>query len=384
MLPTLLLAAQLFALPSPSGNGSAQPFLSASRDALLLSWMEPVAESKRVALRFARFHRGQWSEPRTIAERDDFFVNWADFPSLIEDDRGVLYAHWLQKSGPGTYSYDVRMSISSDGGRTWGSSFVVHRDGTKTEHGFASLAPRPGGGVAAVWLDGRNMPEGKEEGEMSVRFATIDARGAIRAEHVLDSRACECCTTAMAMASGGPVVFYRDRSAEEIRDIAVVRQKGSSWTSPRLLHADGWKINGCPVNGPQADAIGNRVVAAWFTAADDKGRVRVAFSSDGGATFDAPLIVDDGKPTGRVDVILLDASTALVTWIEQTPAGAEVRARRVPRAGKATPSIKVGDSSSARAAGFPRMARVGREVYFAWTQQASATDKRVRVMRTRF
>jgi hypothetical protein len=174
------------------------------------------------------------------------------------------------------------------------------------------------------------------------------------------------------------VIAYRDRSPEEVRDIAVVRKTADGWTKPRLLHADGWKITGCPINGPQADARGKRVAVAWFTAAAEHGRAYVAFSDDAGASFGMPIVIDDGKPVGRVDVVMLDSDTAVATWSEQTATGAELRARRVPRNGKPGPSVKVADSSAARAAGFPRAAVMGRDVYVAWTEQTAVT-KRVHV-----
>src|SRR5687767_4566857 len=94
-------------IASPAVVGAAEPFLFAARDGVLLSWLEPAGGEKRFALRFARHADGKWSAARTITERDDLFVNWADFPSIAEDTNGVLYAHWLQKSGTGTYAYDV-------------------------------------------------------------------------------------------------------------------------------------------------------------------------------------------------------------------------------------------------------------------------------------
>lgn len=366
----------------PSAAGSAQPFLVAAKNGLLLSWLEPVPDTKRMALRFARFAADKWSEPRTIVERDDFFVNWADFPSIVEDANGVLFAHWLQRSGGATYAYDVKLAISKDGGRTWASPILLNRDGKKNEHGFVSLAPLAKGGVGATWLDGRKMVEGKEEGDMTVRYATIDAAGAIRSDVQLDDRTCECCTTAMTMVAGRPVIAYRDRSSDEVRDIAVVRQMANGWSKPQLVHADGWKIAGCPVNGPQLDARGSRVVAAWFSAAGEHGRASVAFSDDGGATFAAPIVVDDGKPVGRMDVVMVDRDAAVVTWSEQTAGGAELRARRVPRNGQSGPSIKVADSSAARAAGFARTAIVGQDLYVAWTEQSAAT-KRIHISRVR-
>ncbi len=380
----LVAAGTLTELPSPAGAGAAEPFVSAANDALLLSWMEPIAGTSQVAIRFSRLQHQTWSAPRTIAARDDFFVNWADFPSIVEDAGGVLYAHWLQKSSKGSYSYDVYMTTSKDEGATWRKPFLLNRDGKRNEHGFVSLAPLPKGGIGATWLDGRNMPEGKEEGEMTLRYATVDAGGTIRGEVQLDDRTCECCTTGMAMAEGKPVIAYRDRSANEIRDIAVVRQGTGRWTKPHLLHADGWKINGCPVNGPQVAASGSRVAVAWFTAAAERPHVSVAFSDDRGASFGNPIVVDEGKPVGRVDVAMIDGETAVVTWSEQTAAGAELRARRVNRNQKQPEaSIKVADSSSARAAGFARIASIGREVYVAWTEQ-NATSKRIHVARLSF
>ncbi|HYI09545.1 MAG TPA: sialidase family protein [Thermoanaerobaculia bacterium] len=377
-------------LPSPAGAGAAEPFLYATRDSVLLSWLEPVPSTDRVALRFARYDSGQWSAPRTIVERNDLFVNWADFPSIVEDSKGTLFAHWLQKSGKGTYSYDVQMAASTDGGATWGKPFLLNRDGKQAEHGFVTLAALPDGGVGATWLDGRNMTGGGHGsgghdagGDMSIRYAIVDASGNIANDVELDGRTCECCTTGMTMASGGPVIVYRDRSPKEVRDIAYVAKTANGWTKPARVNADDWKINACPVNGPQADAIGKRVVTAWFTAAQEKGRAYAAFSDDGGVTFGKPVQIDDGKPIGRLDVLLLDEETALVTWLEQTPDGGEIRARRVSRNGKVEPAIKIADSSTARAAGFARMARRERDVYFTWTEQ-SADSKRVHIARSRF
>jgi hypothetical protein len=367
---------------APSVAGAGEPSLFAMRDGLLLSWLEPVANTKEVALRFATYRSGRWSAPRTVAQRGDFVVNWADFPSIVEDANGALFAHWTQTSGDNDYACDVRLAISGDAGRTWSTPLLLNRDGRKSEHGFVTLAPLPSGGVGATWLDGRNMVEGKEEGDMTLRYATVDASGTIRSEVQLDERTCECCTTAMTMAGGRAVIAYRDRSPGEVRDIVVVRQTANGWSKPRLLHADGWKIAGCPVNGPQLDARGKRIAAAWFTAAGEHGHAYVSFSDDAGATFGPPIAIDDGKPIGRMDVAMLDADTAMVTWSEQTAAGAELRARRVLRNGTPGASFKVADSSVARAAGFARAAVVGQDVYVAWTEQNGVT-KRVRVTRIR-
>ena len=357
----------------PSGNGAAEPFLAATRDgSLLLSWIE------NGAVRMARYRDGTWSAPSTIVQRDDLFVNWADFPSVVEMPGGTLLAHWLQKSGPDTYAYDVRIARSEDGGKSWSPSAILHDDATQTEHGFVSLVPdgtRPL--VHALWLDGRKMSGHEHGGDMALRYATVDASGRIANGAELDARTCECCTTAMTMTSNGLVAAYRDRSANETRDISLVRSTKSGWTRPASLHDDGWTINGCPVNGPQLDARGSDVVAAWYTGAANQPRVLVAFSGDGGATFGRPVRIDGGTPTGRVDVLLLPDRSAFVTWIDGAGTDTAFVARRITRDGKAGPMVTLAKSTTARGAGFPRAAQAGDETYVAWTELKP--EKRIRV-----
>jgi hypothetical protein len=106
-------------IASPAAAGSGEPNLAVSPDGrVYMSWLEPVADSGH-ALRFAVHDGSRWSASRTIRAGRDFFVNWADFPSLEVLSEGHLVAHWLQRSGSGSYAYGVRIAQSRDGGRTW-------------------------------------------------------------------------------------------------------------------------------------------------------------------------------------------------------------------------------------------------------------------------
>ena len=341
-----------------------------------MTWMEAAGEKKH-ALKLATMQNGKWSAARTIATRNDFFVNWADFPSIVEDAKGTLFVHWLQKSGAGTYAYDVAVSSSRDGGATWTRARVLNTDGTQTEHGFASMVPLATRGVGVAWLDGREMKEGDHghgSGSMTLRYAELDASLKTSNESRVDARVCECCGTGMVMTANGPVVAYRDRSDAEVRDIGLVRRIKGQWTAPKVVHADNWTIAGCPVNGPQLAVRGNVVAAAWFTAAKNEPRVQVAFSRDAGATFGAPVRIDSANTIGRVDVLLLADNSAVVTWVENN----DIMLRRVPQSGKPGAPVQVARTSAARASGFPRAVLHGGDVYVAWTDPA---EKRVRVAR---
>lgn len=355
-------------LPSPAGTGSAEPnFAMGAEGKVYLSWLEPSDSGH--ALRFSAYDGAAWSAARTIVARRDFFVNWADFPSLEVLDGGRLAAHWLQRNGKTTYAYGVKVAQSGDGGKSWSAPVTPHRDSTPTEHGFVAMW-REKGVVGAVWLDGRKFSkEGHDAtNEMMLVSTTIQPNGTLGAEVRLDERTCDCCQNAVAITSSGPVVAYRNRSAEEIRDIYVTRRVGGKWTAGAPVFADNWKIAACPVNGPAIAARDKRVALAWFTAAGDSARVKLAFSDDAGAKFGPPVRVDGGNPSGRVDVALLPDGGALVTWMERVGGDtAAVRVRRISRAGVAGAAVTVAASSAARASGFPKLAITGNAVLFAWT-----------------
>jgi hypothetical protein len=366
-------APPLVSVDPPAAAGAAQPHLGSGEGETYLSWLEPFGEGH--LLRIARWNGEGWDDARTVTERADFFVNWADFPSVLPLGGGALAAHWLQRAGSGTYEYDVVISRSADGGASWEAPFRPHRDGTLSEHGFVSLFPGPGGGFGAVWLDGRLFPAAEESGghpEMMLRHTWVDASGTPGEDTLIDPRVCDCCQTAAAITSAGPLVVYRGRSLEEVRDIHVTRWNGGAWEEGRPVHADGWEIAACPVNGPAVAASGERVVVAWFTAARDTARVHVAFSDDAGASFGSPLRGDDGDPLGRVDVALLDDGSAALIWMERVGEGAQLRMRRLAAGERPGRSTTISEVAGARASGFPRMRPVGSRLLLAWTETGEA------------
>ena len=363
-------------LPTPAAIDSGQPQLTTSNRGVILSWIE--RSGSRATLKFAERTPQGWTVPRVVASGDDWFVNWADVPSVVRLADDSLAAHWLQKSGPDTYAYDVRLSYSRDDGKTWSRSFTPHHDGTKTEHGFASLFQMPDGGLGLAWLDGRAMkPESthdahsaQDRGAMSVRFGTFDGAWKPTSEMPVDLRVCECCPTTAAVTSGGPIVAFRNRSEDEIRDIYISRLESGAWTEPMPVHNDGWKIPACPVNGPMLSARGRDVVIAWFTVREDQGRAFAAFSKDAGRTFGSPIRLDDGGSLGRVDIEWMPDGAAVASWVEFADQRAQFRMRRVDPSGTKSAAVTIAGLTGNRSSGYPRVALYGGEITFAWTESA--------------
>jgi hypothetical protein len=203
---------------------------------------------------------------------------------------------------------------------------------------------------------------------MALLVRTYGADGAEGPEAVVNKRTCECCQTAAAITADGPIVAFRNRTADEVRDIHVSRFTAGQWSNPVLVHEDGWKIDGCPINGPAISARDRSVVVAWFTVIEGQGRSFVAFSSDGGQTFGAPIRVDDAASTGRMDVQLLPSGDAAVSWVEFANQRSQFSVRRIDREGRRTPAATIAGVGEDRTSGFPHMALHDDQLLFAWTE----------------
>lgn len=360
---------------SPAGDSCAEPYLVSDKNgSVYLSWVEK--KGKHAALKFSSLVNDKWSAPITIASGDNWFVNWADYPVLSTDDSNNFMAHFLEKSDTAKFTYDVKLISSTDTGKTWANPRILHDDGKKAEHGFVSIIPY-NDLFFVTWLDGRKTANEESHGgghdghhgEMSLRAAFIDKNGNKTNEWELDSRICDCCQTTAAITNDGPVVVYRDRSEDEIRDMSIVRFVNEAWTAPGSIHADNWQIKACPVNGPRADAIGNNLAVAWFSAKDQKSEVKIVFSNDNGSTFGKPIRVDEEKAIGRVDVSMLDSVTAMVSWLE----GSMIKAVKVHSDGTKESLVVISATSEKRSSGFPQMTRSGNKLFFAWTDDNAKT-----------
>ena len=172
---------------------------------VLASWVERADDL--ATLKFAERTAAGWTAARTVASGRNWFVNWADVPSVFDCRQVPSSRTGCRKAG---IDVRVRRAPLVFKGRRQDVVAVVspHHDGTPTEHGFASLFPM-GDGFGLVWLDGRAMftaPKPGEggkparrsrwpEGAMSVRFARFDRPSSKSRKAVVERKVCECCPT---------------------------------------------------------------------------------------------------------------------------------------------------------------------------------------------
>jgi hypothetical protein len=378
--PAPPMQAAAWVLPAPVGM---QPDLAVAPDgSLLLSWVEPSAGTHR--LRVARWTSGRWSPAGTVASGDSF-GNAVDTPQVEQTDDGALWVTWLRKSPAGGHARDVVIARSADGGVSWSRAVAVNTDATATEHGFVSLWRASPDTIGVAWLDGRakqgDDAHSHKGGAMQMlRSAVFDARLQRHGETAIDTTVCDCCHTAVAAATDGPVLVYRDRTPDEVRDIHAAVLRGGTWRDTGAVHADRWVMPGCPVNGPSAAATGNRVTVAWYTAPDGVPSVSYAVSEDGGLHFgDAVPLAHDAGVLGRV-AVASDARGAWFAWFGESDGAQVLQAVRHDRATHATqaPVTVARLATHGTGAGMPRLAVAGDgATYAVWTDSVDGGQRLV-------
>jgi len=352
-------------LKSPAAPGSEAPNVSvAPNGQVFLSWLEP-GSGKAYSLKFSTREKQGWSVPQTIATGSNWFVSGADYPTIAFMADGTMAASWFVATNLDREAYNSNISLSRDSGKTWSKPIVPHKDMKERQHGFVSFVASPDGKLGLVWLDGRKLSN-EGEGDMGLMYTTIGKDGSVGAETTLDGRVCECCQTSVTATPTGLIAVYRDRSAKEIRDISVVRYANGRWSAPEPLSNDGWEIDACPVNGPAISSNGRNVAVAWFTAPKDKDQVNLVLSTDGGKTFGKPVRIDGGMTSGRVDVVSLASGAAIVSWVERSSSGSQVRLRQVAANGVAGAPVTV-PGAGLQPGSVPRIDQSGNDTIVAWT-----------------
>ncbi|MFK7865627.1 MAG: hypothetical protein AB8B95_15535 [Pseudohongiellaceae bacterium] len=367
MLSLSLLAAEPvleFLSPPVSKNSSLSRLTSDAEGVVFLSWVNQ--ENTVPSLEYSQLKKGLWEPSKVISSGSDWFLNWADFPALSVN-QGNISAHWLQMSAEGTYDYDIKARFYNASKNEWTAAATLHSDGVNAEHGFVSMLPLNQGQTLISWLDGRQTKNVAGNSAMTLRTGIFDKNGNVESEWELDSRVCDCCQTSSALTAKGPVVVYRDRTENEIRDIYFTRYSEGQWSEPRAVFNDDWEIAGCPVNGPAAAAKDDLLAVSWFNAKNDTPEVKLVLSHDNGDSFTDPIHVAGPATIGRVGTTVLESGNVAVSWIHSENREARLMLSLYSIDGALVDLTEVAKISGSRRSGFPTIESVGDSIYLSWT-----------------
>ena len=248
-------APELEWLVLPDSINGRTPRLQSTRNGLLLSWVAGDSDSAR--LQYSEFRQGGWTTSRTVAEGDGWLINYADYVQVLPLSDDVYLAIWLELTSYVTNGYRFNTSLSRDGGRTWIPTGIPAGIEGYGQHGFAS-ATLQDDLITVFWISGY-----KADGQLF--RANLDMSGRWSKPVLVDDRVCSCCHTAV---SESGTLAYRDRSGSEIRDIAIIANAHQSKSS-RIVHADNWKLSGCPTNGPAIAESANLTAIGWLNGAHE-------------------------------------------------------------------------------------------------------------------
>jgi hypothetical protein len=236
---------------------------------------------------------------------------------------------------------DLRLARSADGGRTFSPAVTVNDDagGPPASHTFHDMVVAPTGTVHVSWIDGRAEAAGDTASGPQIRVASSRDGGlTFGSSVVVAERSCPCCRTSLALAPDGRLAVGWRTVREGIRDVAVSvsADGGRSWGEPVLVHADDWRIDGCPHAGPSLswDAAG-RLYVAWYTGAEGRQGLFLAVSDDAVATFGAPSALLSGEwvPPSLVSLSHDEGGDLWVAWDDRRADPQRVRLGRVDGAG---------------------------------------------------
>jgi hypothetical protein len=366
-------------LTNPAGDGSLQANWSttAGGDALL-SWVEP-SKGGSYSLRYAVRQGTTWSEVRTVVTNRRFFRHPAEVPEVLALGDHQWMAHWVEMPNQSSEAEYVYVSSSQDG-LHWTLPAIAHKDRSPVEHGLVSMVGTGNGEASLFWLI---TPKG-EDGPAYLMRTAVDASGKEVKEERLDSDVCSCCPTAVAKTPKGLLVVYRSHTPADIRDIAAIRFENGQWLPSKIIHADNWKLNACPINAAAVAARGNHAAISWFTGAQDSPKVQMIFSEDGGASFGKPTIVSTGHAFGYTSVALDDDGGAIVSWLEKASGSgsddARILVREIAPNGAAGPVLEVAKGGR-QSLGYPRICHTKGGTLIVWGTSRPAAKVQVAQLR---
>ena len=122
-LPTKISEPLVKNINSPVNDNSSLPRLYSNGKELFMSWVRKNDSIN--TLKYSKFNGDTWTSPSKIISGSDWFVNWADFPAIAENNGNVL-TNVLQKSADGTYTYDIRLQLFSKNKNTWKNNLNIY------------------------------------------------------------------------------------------------------------------------------------------------------------------------------------------------------------------------------------------------------------------
>ncbi len=295
-----------------------------------LAWMEEDKDVRSVLYARSTEPGGPMGSPVRINRPEDLPYWRQEAPALaVEGD--AVFVTWglthpkLTPQQP--LATELRLSRSTDGGRTFQPSVLVNDDPGVIQHTFDALHRDADGLLHLSWIDGR---EGKKEPGTYVA-RSLDRGQTVTKNIKVDEGTCVCCRTAVTSGPEGMVyVAWRKIFEGNVRETVVARSTnhGETFEAPVIVGHDHWVFPACP-HRPASMGVDRqgRVYVVWYTEGTDEiPAVYLAYSDDQGRTFSSKRKLNLARNTfpDHPQIAVDSDGRIIVVWEEQAPVKRDV------------------------------------------------------------
>jgi hypothetical protein len=335
---------------SPEGAQAAEPAIAADVNGAFVVFVEHLGDSADVFIvKVDQSGRPLDQKARVNPNAGEAKAWRGDPPTVAIGSNGAVYIGWTRaiKDAKGT---DLVLSVSNDGGRSFGEPVKINDDSKPASHGMHSLAVDADGQVHVAWLDERNIKAGhaatktagaamhNEAAEPNSEvFYSVSQDGGktFSTNKKIAVEVCPCCKTSLLAAPDGTIyISWRQVLEGDLRHIAVAHSSdgGESFSEAAIVSDDQWEIHACPVSGAaMASPAPNVLEVLWYTHGNSgPPGLYFAPSMDGGKTFGPRKLLNDDmiggtpvllRPQEMATAVFTDSDGKITksTWQEANP-----------------------------------------------------------------
>jgi len=254
-------------------NSMGAYFFSDGKNNTLLNWTEEIDTSRIFILKYRKFNKKtkQFGETITVLPSKGMQSHHESMAKIAINKDGIMYAVFRveNKNSKRRFAGDIYFSISKDSGKTWSKRKKLVTDKSSKSQSFFDITLLSDGELGISWLDSRKLIKDKDGS--SLYFAKTNGDKGFVGEKPVAGPTCQCCRTDIFVDSSGKInIAFRNLSDDSIRDMyrVVSDDNGETFSEPKKMGVDNWKIDGCPHTGPSLADNGKEISVVWFTGAD--------------------------------------------------------------------------------------------------------------------
>ncbi len=372
------------ALPTPvvneSNSKTSCPFFTKNAKGIPVISFAKEANNQTV-LCYSLFDsaKKKFLKPTAIESSRGVEIHGENAPKIIFKPNNEIIAVWGVNNATEKKKYAgmVKYSQSFDNGKTWSKAINLVKSNASIDQRYFDIELLPNGEAAIIWLDSRTNTD--KEGSTLYYAATVGTSG-FQNEKPIAETTCQCCRTDLFVTKKGKInAAFRQIINDEIRDMVLTTSSdnGKTFSQPKRISPDNWKINGCPHTGPTMTENENGLHFAWYTSGGASG-VFYCNSADYGKSFTKRNIVSD-KPSARhPQIASANNKDVYVVWdeaiTENDNMSVKIGFQHRDKNGKIIATKFI--SQKNKTATFPIIKSIGNnQLLVAWSQES--TDENV-------